>query len=481
MRGLGAGFGLWIGVSCLLAACTEENGAYVPPGQSASESGSSDAGSTSSTSSTTSTSTSTSTTSASTTSTTTLGSTTDPTTGPDDGVCGDGVMDADEACDDGNADETDSCLSTCAWASCGDGFLYPVEEECDDGDGVDNACTNLCTKGYCGDGVHWEEQQKEECDDGNLIETDDCRSNCLAATCGDGVIHEGVEDCDDPLDIDEILCTAECKKPLCMNEMADDVEGDVDCGGPCAKKCINGQKCKVNDDCETGVCNNGLCLAATSCNTLKSFNPGAPTGIYLIDPPGMAPPGKVYCDMALDGGGWTMVFKVTAGVDGNIANLWGAPVFDPDESLLNPMPSPKHYSSVYIGPLWDISKNAIIHVYKGGNVPDLTLKFNTMGTTPMNWFSKAYLAAYPWNLDTLQEMSIAGEPLKGHYFQVRQATGGTCDEEFGWLMIDAMPDPCANTFEMGAPVRIFYTSGPSAVKWKSLQFSSGTVFVIYLK
>jgi cysteine-rich repeat protein len=48
-------------------------------------------------------------------------------------VCGDGVVDGDEACDDGNAIETDTCLSTCEAARCGDGFVESGVEECDAG------------------------------------------------------------------------------------------------------------------------------------------------------------------------------------------------------------------------------------------------------------------------------------------------------------------------------------------------------------
>lgn len=245
MRGLGAGFGLWIGVSCLLAACTEENGAYVPPGQSASESGSSDAGSTSSTSSTTSTSTSTSTTSASTTSTTTLGSTTDPTTGPDDGVCGDGVMDADEACDDGNADETDACASTCVPPGCGDGVVQEGED-CDHGpaNADDAACTSACKKATCGDSLLG---PGEACDppadmmctdmcaltscDGMGLDVGEacdgspgCTPTCLLNTCGDG-FQIGDEGCDDGNLQNGDGCTATCRKVECGDGQV--VEGEL--------------------------------------------------------------------------------------------------------------------------------------------------------------------------------------------------------------------------------------------------------------
>lgn len=61
------------------------------------------------------------------------------------GVCGDGVRDVGEACDDGDGDDTDECTHTCAAAACGDGVVWAGVELCDDGDvqagdGCDGEC-----------------------------------------------------------------------------------------------------------------------------------------------------------------------------------------------------------------------------------------------------------------------------------------------------------------------------------------------------
>lgn len=85
------------------------------------------------------------------------------------GSCGDGVVDPDEECDDGNDDGTDSCTTECTTNVCGDGYLYSGEEECDEGTlngtGCDasygstcSACTTSCRQlvssgAFCGDGV----------------------------------------------------------------------------------------------------------------------------------------------------------------------------------------------------------------------------------------------------------------------------------------------------------------------------------------
>ena len=38
----------------------------------------------------------------------------------------------------------------------------------------------------------WGRPEGERCDDGNEVETDDCLSSCAPASCGDGVVHEGL-------------------------------------------------------------------------------------------------------------------------------------------------------------------------------------------------------------------------------------------------------------------------------------------------
>ncbi|MDC0672017.1 hypothetical protein [Nannocystis radixulma] len=70
-------------------------------------------------------------------------------------------------------------------------------------------CDADCTAVECGDGHH-NPAAGEWCDDGNQIDTDECRNNCT--TCGDGDIHPG-EECDDGNDVDDDACSNECIKP----------------------------------------------------------------------------------------------------------------------------------------------------------------------------------------------------------------------------------------------------------------------------
>jgi cysteine-rich repeat protein len=56
------------------------------------------------------------------------------------------VVEAGEACDDGNTSNSDDCTNACENASCGDGYAQVGVEECDDGNAVDDdTCSNGCT------------------------------------------------------------------------------------------------------------------------------------------------------------------------------------------------------------------------------------------------------------------------------------------------------------------------------------------------
>lgn len=103
-------------------------------------------------------------------------------------LCGDHLIGDGEACDDGNADDTDACVA-CAFARCGDGVVHEGVEACDGG----QDCRADCALPTCGDGVV---DPGEACDDGNADDTDACPSRCLFAVCGDGFVQGGVEACD---------------------------------------------------------------------------------------------------------------------------------------------------------------------------------------------------------------------------------------------------------------------------------------------
>ncbi|MBI3540933.1 MAG: hypothetical protein HY073_02180 [Deltaproteobacteria bacterium] len=92
--------------------------------------------------------------------------------------CGNGIVEAGEACDDGNNDATDGCVS-CQVAQCGDGFVEAGVEECDDGvknDDFGMSCTSKCKRPVCGDGVI-QKALGEQCEPSQKDPT--CTDQCI--------------------------------------------------------------------------------------------------------------------------------------------------------------------------------------------------------------------------------------------------------------------------------------------------------------
>ncbi|MEE9202668.1 MAG: hypothetical protein V3U31_05700, partial [Dehalococcoidia bacterium] len=107
------------------------------------------------------------------------------------GECGDGICDPD-------LEDIVSCPEDCEGDWCASGPCND-NNDCtiDFCDAVNQACENIPNPdcgGFCGNGVI--DQGFEECDDGNGINNDSCTNSCTAAVCGDGIVWAGVEECD---------------------------------------------------------------------------------------------------------------------------------------------------------------------------------------------------------------------------------------------------------------------------------------------
>ena len=184
----------------------------------------------------------------------------------DTGVCGDGVVDDGEVCDDGvNDGAYGGCAEDCSALGpyCGDSAVNGPEA-CDDGlnDNGYGGCAEDCSAlgPFCGDA---EVNGPEVCDDGvNDGAYGGCSEACddLGEYCGDGEVN-GPEECDD------------------LNDANDD-------------GCL------------------GNCEVAHSCLEILQYEDTSETGEYLISPEGnQEDPFFVHCDMDTDGGGYTF-YKV---------------------------------------------------------------------------------------------------------------------------------------------------------------------------
>jgi cysteine-rich repeat protein len=176
-------------------------------------------------------------------------------------LCGNGVRDPGEECDDGNTRDDDACRANCEKARCGDGVVWTGVEACDDGNRSDgDACPANCGPKTCGDGVV---QPPEQCDDGNSADTDACLSSCVRAFCGDGFVEEGVEACDDANMLTTDECPA-CKLPRCGDgfvwaghEQCDDANlvDDDDCDNTCKLPVCGDGRRAGHEECDLGPAN----------------------------------------------------------------------------------------------------------------------------------------------------------------------------------------------------------------------------------
>jgi cysteine-rich repeat protein len=182
------------------------------------------------------------------------------------GVCGDGIAQLGEACDDGNTADCDGCSATCG-----------LETGC--GDGV-----------RCG---------AEACDDGNTASCDGCSATCAVeagSACGDGIVNSACgEECDPP----GALCTAQCTRvPVCGDGVRSAGEGCddgnmIDCDG-CSAACTVESGCGDGVRCGAEACDDGNALACDGCSPTCTVEIGARCGDGVVngdcgeecDPPG---------------------------------------------------------------------------------------------------------------------------------------------------------------------------------------------------
>jgi len=185
-------------------------------------------------------------------------------------ACPNGMTDAGEECDDGNAINGDGCTDQCVLEFCGDGVVNDGGvEQCDDGpansDSTPNACRADCTLPTCGDLVV-DDQYSEDCDEGGVA-TATCDADCTLPECGDGVTNPANgEECDDGNPFNTDACVA-CQNAECGDGFTQGGVEDCDGGECCTGLCefsAPGSACTgAVSSCVTPQCNGaGACSGA---------------------------------------------------------------------------------------------------------------------------------------------------------------------------------------------------------------------------
>jgi hypothetical protein len=152
------------------------------------------------------------------------------------------------------AAETGDVLSPDVEADAGATVTSPA---CDDGQECQVA-SPLPLDVTCGDGLL------------NQDESDmDCGGSCQKA-CGLGASCRDDGDCESGS-----YCapeTASCEVPRCTDGLKNGAEVLADCGGGTCAGCPPGSACALAIDCESAVCDAGLCAAATCTDGVKNQN-----------------------------------------------------------------------------------------------------------------------------------------------------------------------------------------------------------------
>ncbi len=204
--------------------------------------------------------------------------------------CGDGNVDPQEACDDGNRIATDACTNACAVAACGDGITRTGVEQCDDGNSTAGDCcssnclfepgTTVCraSAGICDaaenctgtSGVCPADTKKTTlcrpsagvCDVAEVC--DGASSTCPANVLGTGVCRAATGVCDlaetcsgsstncpvDAFQPGGTACTSDgnvCTDDVCNSSGACTHPGNDD-------PCNDGLYCNGSDSCAGGTC-----------------------------------------------------------------------------------------------------------------------------------------------------------------------------------------------------------------------------------
>jgi cysteine-rich repeat protein len=197
--------------------------------------------------------------------------------------CGDGLVNLSfEQCDDGNNTNDDGCSSTCTVeneTACGNGIIE-VGEACDDANADDtDVCLSTCRLAFCGDGlIH---SGVEQCDNGtgnSDVTPDACRTTCVLARCGDSIL-DTAEQCDDGNNQNDDDCLDTCELASCGDgfvrtgaEECDDGAGNSDvapdaCRTTCAIASCGDAILDTGEECDDGIGNSDVTVDAcrTTC------------------------------------------------------------------------------------------------------------------------------------------------------------------------------------------------------------------------